>query len=56
MDEEAVLINNKGKEIDWVDPVRKHWETKHYWYVDNGAYVYRFWKYKDYKLIIRTIQ
>lgn len=63
MNLEFVVINADGKEVGWVDPVEKVWETKCYWYVANGTksllsdkpYVYRFWKYPRWEYITRPI-
>jgi len=61
---EFVVINNDGKEIDWVDPVETIRETKHYWFVTNGTRSliygtlnkYRFWKYDNYQYIQRELK
>lgn len=59
---EFVVIDSTGKEVDWVDPVKKVWQTKCYWYVTNGAsslltgkeFIYRFWKYDGWQYITRV--
>lgn len=63
MNLEFVVINADGKEVDYIDPVKKVWETECYWYVTNGErsiitgkeFVYRFWKYPQWKYITRPI-
>ena len=64
MSVEFVVIDDKGKEIDSVDPVETIRETKNYWFVTNGTRSliygtlnkYRFWKYENYQYIQRELK
>lgn len=55
---EFVVINREGREVEWIDPVEDEdiRETKCYWYVNNGYFTYRFWKYEGYKYVHRTVE
>ena len=44
---EFVVIDDSGREVDWVDPVVKVWETRCYWNVKNGGQS-MFPPYKDF--------
>lgn len=58
MSKEFVVIDDTGKERDWIDPVVSTRETKCYWFVENGysSKPYKVFKHKGWQYIVREMK
>ena len=55
IEQQFVLIDENGKEVDWVDPIRSFSESENYWVISNGLYEYTIKKLPGYTHKIVTV-